>query len=118
MEQLSLWVGAGLVTAGVSAALLAGAAVADASTSGLEPAGAVPAGSVSAGSRVDIVTARGTAHGVAIDRSPAGLSWLAHELQDAVGAFMASPVFDPPAAARVVAPRRPEEAGPVLALAV
>ena len=113
MEQLSLWVGAGLVTAGVSAALLAGAAVADASTSGSEPAGAV-----SAGSWVDIVTARGTPHGVGIDRSPAGLSWLAHELQDSVGAFMASPVFDPPAAARVVAPRRPEEAGPVLALAV
>ncbi|MCW2551129.1 MAG: hypothetical protein JWR78_910, partial [Mycobacterium sp.] len=30
MEQLSVWVGAGLVTAGVSAALLAGASVASA----------------------------------------------------------------------------------------
>lgn len=73
---------------------------------------------VAPGSRVDIVTARGIAHGVAIDRSPAALSWLVHELQDAVGAIMASPVFDPPSAARVVAPRRPDEAGPLLALAV
>ena len=47
MEQLSAWVGAGIVTAGVSAALLAGAGVASAGTGSGSDSGGAAAGSTS-----------------------------------------------------------------------